>query len=273
VVNARTGAAKMGFIQQSEEALGGGPDPDGDLVPQEMEASPGVMERLAPGETFAAFDPDYPTAQFGPFLAAIDHDIAAGLNVAHASLTGDLSQVNYSSIRAGLLVERDTWRTLQSWFGDGFLSPVYGRWLKAAWAAKQLSLRMLPEEYGAHRFQPRGWAWVDPLKDVESSALAIAYGLTTRGRVVAEQGEDYEELLAEVDRERQLEELYGVTPMLPSGARPDDQGGDDGAETGQAADAMANSDGGSGRNGNAGGGGRAGVNHPEFRPARAALLR
>lgn len=274
VVNARTGAAKMGFIQQSEESVGAGPDPNGGAVQEEMEASPGIIERLGVGETFAAFDPDYPTAQFGPFLTAIDHEIAAGLGVSHASLTGNLSQVNYSSIRAGLLTERDTWRSLQCWFADAFLSPLYAEWLKAAWAAGALSLRMVPSAYMAHRWQPRGWAWVDPVKDVESSALAIAYGLTTRGRVVAEQGEDYEALLAEAERERDLEALYGAEPRLPSSVTPANmEEADDGQGTGQVADAVADGDGGPGRTGDAGRGGRSHPDHAVLRLARQAVVR
>jgi lambda family phage portal protein len=228
VVNARTGAAKMGFVLQSEDAVGSGPDPD--AAPQELEASPGVLERLAPGETFAAFDPDYPTAQFGPFLAAIDHEIAAGLGVSYTSLTGNLSQVNYSSIRAGLLTERDTWRSLQVWFADQLLTPLFEEWLRAAWASGALSLRMLPDQYRAHRWQARGWDWVDPLKDVQAQALGVAFGFTTRGRVVSAHGEDYEALLAEAERERDLETWYGATPRLPSGvisAEEDEDGATD----------------------------------------------
>lgn len=270
VVNARTGAAKMGFIQQSDEAAGIGPDPD--AVPQEMEASPGVLERLAPGETFAAFDPDYPTAQFGPFLTAMDHEIAAGLGVSHASLTGNLSQVNYSSIRAGLLTERDTWRTLQTWFADQFLTPVFEEWLRAAWAVGVLSLRMLPDDYKAHRWQARGWDWVDPLKDVQAQALAVAFGFTTRGRVVGESGEDYEALLAEQERERDLEEHYGATPLLPSGVVPSTgEGADDGGAK-EAADAVPDADDRAGRLRHAGRGGRSGADHPVLRVARSAVL-
>lgn len=268
VVNARTGAAKMGFIQQSGEDAGVGPDPD--APPQELEASPGVLERLAPGETFAPFDPDYPAAQFGPFLTAIDHEIAAGLGVSHASLTGNLSQVNYSSIRAGLLTERDTWRTLQSWFADQFLTPLFEEWLRAAWSAGRLSLRMMPDEYGAHRWQARGWDWVDPVKDVQAQALAVAFGFTTRGRVVAQSGEDYEALLAEAERERDLETMYGATPRLPSGAVSAEEEADDG--TGEAAAAVPDGDNRAGRADRAGGGRRADRHHAEFRRPRAALV-
>ena len=268
VVNARTGAAKMGFIQQSDDSAGTGPDPD--AAPQELEASPGVLERLAPGETFAAFDPDYPTAQFGPFLTAIDHEIAAGLGVSHASLTGNLSQVNYSSIRAGLLTERDTWRSLQGWFADQFLTPLYEEWLRAAWLAGALSLRMLPDDYRAHRWQARGWDWVDPLKDVQAQALGVAFGFTTRGRVVAAQGEDYEALLAEAERERDLEQWYGATPRLPSGVISEEGGTDDSTE--DATDAVARGHGGPGRAGHAGGGRRADPDHPQLRLARAAVV-
>lgn len=209
LVAARTAAAKMGFITQGEDAMGADPD----AVPQTMEAAAGVIDRLAKGESFVPWDPTHPAGNFGPFLTTVLHQVATGLNVSHASLTGDLSQVNYSSIRAGMLAERDQWRLLQAWFSEHACQPVYEAWLPMAMLSPVLTLPGGdPARYvDAATWQPRGWAWVDPEKDVNAVALARQNGLTTLRRTLAEQGEDLEEMLAERAEEDALLKQYGIT--------------------------------------------------------------
>ena len=148
---------------------------------------------------------------FDSFVKAILRKISAGLDVSYASLTGDLTQVNYSSIRAGLLAERDVWRTLQGWMIDHFLRRVYRSWLR--WALTSGAL-VLPSRnvsrWTEHRWQPRGWQWVDPLKDIQAALAAVQGGLDSRTRIAAEQGRDFEEILQDLAREKQLTEEYGI---------------------------------------------------------------
>ena len=54
----------------------------------------------------------------------------------------------------------------------------------------------------------RGWGWVDPMKEVQSSKEAIRAGLKTQSQVIAEMGGDLEELLMarknEIDMAKEL---------------------------------------------------------------------
>ena len=57
--------------------------------------------------------------------------------------------------------------------------------------------------------QDPGWTWVDPLKDGQASKIKIEQVLSTRRREAAQQGNDFDELLAESEEEeRKLGELY-----------------------------------------------------------------
>lgn len=212
LVAARTAAAKMGFITQGEDAMGADPD----AVPQTMEAAAGVIDRLAKGESFVPWDPTHPAGNFGPFLTTVLHQVATGLNVSHASLTGDLSQVNYSSIRAGMLAERDQWRLLQAWFSEHACQPVYEAWLPMAMLSPVLTLPGGdPARYvDAATWQPRGWAWVDPAKDAEAAKQEIAIGVSTLTEVCADQGKDLYEVLQQRKAELDLIKEMGV-PILP----------------------------------------------------------
>lgn len=212
LVAARTAAAKMGFIvdKTGEVAV----DPDAPAA-TEMEAAPGVIDRLRPGEEFQEWDPTHPSQNFALFVTQVGKFIASGLNVSFAALTSDLREVNFSSARIGLLQERDAWRTLQAWFTDAYCEPVLREWREAAWLAGKLPLRMTPDQY-AHRWQPRGWEYTNPREEMVADLLAIAGGLRSPKQIVAARGGDAEEVLADIAAWQQLAAAHGVTLYVPN---------------------------------------------------------
>jgi lambda family phage portal protein len=223
LVAARTAAAKMGFFESQPgtegESLGAAStDEDGKPLPLELDAAPGTFTDLPFGKTLKSWDPQHPNTAFDGFVRAILRMIASGLGVSYHSLTGDLTQVNYSSIRAGLLAEHDHYRRLQHWWVGIFLERVYADWMSTALLAGKIpSASRLPDEYLEHKWTPRGWPWVDPLNDVQSSALAIGHGLGSRANALAEQGLDLEEIFEELAQEKALASEYGIELAPPPG--------------------------------------------------------
>lgn len=234
VIAARVGASKMGFFTTPDGQPGAdGEDADG--VPF-SEAEPGAFGVLPEGVAFTPFNPDYPHAMFAQFVSAALRGVASGLGVAYHALANDLDGVNFSSIRAGTLEERDQWIGLQAWFIDAFIEPVYQDWLTHALAFGRITLgngSPLPvekrEKFSAHTWQPRRWQWVDPLKDMEASVLAIQNGLKAPQDVAAELGVDYEDVLVKIRQATDLATKLGVkigaaqeaaAPSQPTGETP-----------------------------------------------------
>jgi lambda family phage portal protein len=145
--------------------------------------------------------------------------IASGLGVSYTSLANDLEAVSYSSIRQGLLEERDQWRVVQAWMIEHFCEPVYLRWLRNA-----LDFGAVPLpgnkyfKFSATQWVPRGWQWVDPRSEAEAQIVAINNGLMTRTQALAERGLDIEDVLRERAAEEELIASVGVT--LPGGTAP-----------------------------------------------------
>jgi lambda family phage portal protein len=229
VVAARIGSSKMGFFQMKDAADSEPPVSDGTnpRAKIEMEASPGTFEELPPGYEFKEWNPEHPATAFPNFLKAMGRWIAAGLGVGYNALCDDLEGVNYSSIRAAMLVERDEWRALQSLWIPRFLENIYVEWL--TWA--QLSGQLViddgrdAESFLDVTFVPRGWQWVDPLKDVNASVAEIDNGLNSRQRVCAESGDDFEEIANELLEEQELIDELGLTLTglgVPGGAQAGD---------------------------------------------------
>ena len=220
LVAARTGASKMGFLKYTDAADYDAPDPN--KVKIRYEAAPGTVEMLPPGMEFVEWKLEHPANAFPNFVQAVLRQIATGLGVSYNALANDLVGVNYSSIRSGLLIERDMWRRHQAWFAESFLQPIFDQWLPMALLSGELSLSSRdPRAFREGRWQARGWQWVDPLKDVQAAIMAIDAALDTRDASIAERGGDFEETIEELAEEKKLAEKYGIdlqgsttTPLL-----------------------------------------------------------
>ena len=222
LVAARISAAKMGFFQRVKDAMGPGALDSGSGS-LSAEASPGSFGVLPDGYEVATWNPDHPAAAFGAFLKEAKRDVANGLGVSANVLTADLENVNYSSMRAGILLDRDVWRVLQSWWIDAFLWPVYSEWLNLSLLSGAVALDSRDfRRFLAARWVPRGWAWVDPQKDVNATRDAISAGLISRRIALAEQGLDLEDVFEQLAEEERLATEYGidVDPRPAAGATP-----------------------------------------------------
>lgn len=220
VVAARIGASKMGFYEKSAAVdspyLGDGAKKDSLKAPiEEVEA--GTFHELPTGWKFTPFDPDHPTQGFEAFVSAILRGISVGLLVSYESLTGDLSKVNFSSIRAGAITEQDLWRSFQAFFKEHLCDDVFEGWISNAYLTGKLTLK--PGDFerakAAIEWQSRGWSYVNPKQEVEADIVAINNGLRTITSVLSDSGLDIEEVIVERKAEIDLFKQYGVS--LPTG--------------------------------------------------------
>ncbi len=243
VIAAKVGASKIAVLQRPEDG--------NDMTPTmadaktaagnlQMDVQAGEMFELPPGYTLNSWNPEYPHANFASFQSTALHGLAAGLDVAHHNLSGDMNGVNYSSARIAELAEREIWLMLQDWFICSFVEPVYQEWLALALLRGDITFEVsgkaLPaDKYAkfsnASRFQGRRWRWVDPAKEIDANTKAVELGVTSRTRIAAEQGDDFEDVLDELTQEDALLSAAG----LKTGAAKvvTSSGGLDGLEPGQ----------------------------------------
>ena len=128
---------------------------------------PGTLQILEPGEDIKFSDPADVGGSYGEFLRTQFRAVAAAIGVTYEQLTGDLSGVNYSSIRAGLLEFRRRCEMVQ----HGVLvhqmcRPVWAAWMKQAVLAGAL------DAPGFARGGP-GAAAAVPAGEVDSAGLAV----------------------------------------------------------------------------------------------------
>lgn len=154
--------------------------------------TPGMMHRLKPGEQVTFGEPSS-----GPevgYVADQLRAIAAGAGCTYEQLTGDLSSVNYSSMRGGrvefkLLVEQYRWLT----FVPQVCERIYAWFEEAAFLAGKIRTTDYDHEWTAPR-----WEYVNPKEDVETDLLELDAGLASHPEKIRERGGDFKAKVKEI---------------------------------------------------------------------------
>jgi lambda family phage portal protein len=160
---------------------------------------PGTLQVLLPGEDVRFSTPADVGASYETFMRVQLRSIAAGMGITYEQLTGDLTGVNYSSIRAGLLEFRRRCEQFQHQvLVYQMCRPIWQRWIADAILSGALPLG--PEQAATlvAKWVPPGFAWVDPLKDIRAQIMAVKAGFKSRSEVVSEQGYDAEVIDREI---------------------------------------------------------------------------
>lgn len=210
VISARATASLMGFIQSPEgETRGEGVQNDQRVTQFE----PGVYKYLGPGETVNVPNLNRPSGQLDPFMSFMLRGVAAGCGASYETISKDFSKSTYSSSRSSLLSERDMWRAIQGWLVRNFHQPIFEEFLDMASLSGAISLKgyeLNPERFQSVKWMPRGWAWVDPAKEVAAYKEAVRGGLKTLSEISAEEGKDFEEQVDQRKREVDLINKKGL---------------------------------------------------------------
>jgi lambda family phage portal protein len=214
VINARVGASKMGFFT-SPAGDGFTADDVEDGVPI-MSAEPASFHQLPAGVTFETFNPTFPSNEFESFHKSVLKGIASGLGISYTSLSNDLEATSYSSIRQGALEERDSYRSMQSFLVEHMVLPIYEAWLSSAMEVNAfgIPLRQYERFSDASEFRGRAWSWVDPQKEMNSAIMGLKSGILSLQDVASQYGKDVEELLGQIQKDKELMAQFGITYQL-----------------------------------------------------------
>lgn len=204
LISARISSNKMGFLQTQEDAekyVGQEEEADGSII-TEVEA--GVIEKLPYGYEFKAFDPGSPNSNMPDFNKDQLREAASGLDVSYNTLASDGENINFSTMRSFSLDEREGWMVIQRLLKEDLLDLIFNKFLDMAFLTNNLG--NLPvqklEEFQKHEFKARSFPWVDPLKDMQTNALAIKMGVKSRTMVCDEIGTDVKEVFDDLEEEK-----------------------------------------------------------------------
>ena len=222
IVNARAGASTMGIISgPAGEGYTGDEEGTGEYAGDTIDSfETGAVKDIG-DRTWHTVDPDYPHQMYADFVKANLRAVASGLGISYHSISNDLEGVNYSSIRAGVLEDREIFKGLQEWFIRSFVQPVYDDWLVHAQTGGKIlingrfPLKGLVDAYRPADFQGRRWDWVDPAKDGAANQMGIDNLTKSRSQIIRESGRDPETVFREIQSEGELLDSLGLAPVQP----------------------------------------------------------
>ncbi|MDR6955245.1 lambda family phage portal protein [Ancylobacter sp. 3268] len=211
----KVGALLAGVITTNDGAVPFGGEAQGEAIIGSLE--PGAMVVLPPGKDVSFSNPPAIAQEANDFARITLHEIAAALGLPYEVLTGDLSEVNYSSIRAGLVEWRRRIEMIQhNVIVFQALRPIWRRWVMLESLAGRIEGRiedLLPVRWITPKQQ-----WVDPGKDVQAEIDAINAGLMSRREAVAARGMDVAALDAEIAADKAREAGLGLSFVTPAKA-------------------------------------------------------
>lgn len=194
------------------------------------------IPHLFPGEKLNVQQAQPPGEQFAAFQEAMLRHAARGLNTSYESLSGDYSKTSYSSARAAMA---ESWGAVQSAreFGPARMATqMFRLWLREAVIR---DLVPLPDGIDKNSFIQKesllakcswigaGRSAIDELKSAKASELMINTNQTTLAQVVADNGEDWEDVLEQRAEEKRMMDELGISPVT---IQPGQAAGNNGAQ-------------------------------------------
>ncbi len=167
---------------------------------------PGRIQTLGPGED-VRFSAPPAVEGFDEFNKVILRMVAGGLGITYESLSGDLSNVNFSSARMGRMEMN---RNVSAWqhlmMVPQMMDPL-GQWFLEA-AALQAGRSFGPDV--RLTWVPPPPVLVDPAKEIAAAREAVLAGFKSRQQVIREQGFDPERVLEEQKEDAAAADLAGL---------------------------------------------------------------
>jgi lambda family phage portal protein len=212
LVRKKTAAMFAGFVVKNSPAspiLGEKSNAGGTPV---ASLEPGTLQVLLPGEDIKFSSPADVGASYETFMRVQLRSIAAGMGITYEQLTGDLTGVNYSSIRAGLLEFRRRCEQFQHQvMVYQMCRPIWREWIRAAVLSGALPATADLTPHLDVKWIPPGFAWVDPLKDIKAQTMAVRAGFKSRAEVVSEQGYDADAIDREIAADNTRADSLGLS--------------------------------------------------------------
>ncbi len=183
---------------------------------QQTTISPGMIKELQPGESVAPVIPSGQATSAKDFISTQQRLAGSGQGLSYEAVSRDMSQVNYSSARQGLLEDQRTYKIWQQFLIEHFCREVYTEFVISAVLSGQLKLPDFwrnKRKYLKHVWISPGWSWIDPLKEVSAHEKALKTGQDTLARLCAERGEDWRDVLKQRAAEIKFAKELGIDIM------------------------------------------------------------
>lgn len=138
------------------------------------------------------------------FIKQTDREIAKALGISYSTLTGDLNEVNYSSIRHGASEQRRQFRGLQNFLIRNLHNKIFQQWLVCEIKRGIIPTQEYNEIITNYTFKPQGWEYIDPYKEINANKIALESGQKSLSEILREKGKELDSHINELKKEAEI---------------------------------------------------------------------
>jgi lambda family phage portal protein len=153
---------------------------------------PGLFLDGLPGDEFKTFSPNVPNAEFFQHATMVLSAVAINLKLPLVVLLMDATETNFSAYRAAFEQAKEGFKELQQWLIEELYTPVY-QWQVRRWMASDARLAEYGPEIFRHQWRPRGWEYLEPVKDATADLLQVKGGMLSHETRMAKRGGEWNE--------------------------------------------------------------------------------
>jgi lambda family phage portal protein len=195
-------ACFVAFVEEPGEPTPSQKDADGNSIER---VEPGIIERLTPGQKITFGSPPG-VENYEEYSTALLRGVAAGAGVSFEVLTGNLSQVNFSSARMGWI---EFQRQIEAWQWNMLIPQlcmkVWDAWLEAARVKFSNPNLTASVTWTAPRRE-----MIDPEKETRGLVQRLNGYLASWEDIAREVGEDADELFDRIVADKKRFEAAGL---------------------------------------------------------------
>jgi lambda family phage portal protein len=165
----------------------------------------GMLKYIGQDDDVVQVQAQQPMAQTPDFIRAMMRLVGMPFDMPLELAMHDMSQVNFSSARIGLLSYYRACRSRQEDYIARVWNRVYRWWISREYKRWQLGderafVTPFPDDFLEYQWMARGWQYTDPVSEGQADQLAIDMGIDSPQGVCARLGRDWEAI--QVDRKK-----------------------------------------------------------------------
>lgn len=220
------------FIKKALPTAGDGIDPltgqaiEFDSVGSPMAAlAPGLTQELLPGEDVVFANPPEAGTTYADYMRSQNLGTAAGQGLPYEIMSGDIANVSDRTLRV-VITEFRRYAEQRQW---QIVIPMFCQKIREAWVDQAVLVGEIDRadtiDAKLVEWSPHGWEYIHPVQDPQGKQIAVDAGFRSRSSVIAERGDDPDQVDAERAADKKRAEELGLTPppVDPNAPKKPDQ--------------------------------------------------
>lgn len=186
----------------------------------------GMMKYIGPEDAVMQVQAQQPMQQTPDFIRAMMRIVGLAFDMPLEIAVKDLSQVNFSGARVGLIGFYRSCRVKQDRIKSIAWNRIVRWWLSVEQQRQALGyedafVTRFPDRYWNFMLNGREWAYNSPTEEATAALLEISMGIKSPQMACEERGRDWQEVQDQIEEARASNESRGIPNVLSSSTRDD----------------------------------------------------